>query len=472
MKKFRILLLILMLSTFSMLVQGGSSSRLPKDNIFGWVVTSVNNTNFTTLDHPLTNGNTKALLFVTPAYGLGGVSGTPSYYNRGHGVWYNNATSRWTIFNQDQSLIGNALNAAFHVEVRSPSSNTFTHVSTGSNIAGSLTYIDHPLTNNGPNRLVFITPTLTANGITYNYTNQPLGVFYSNSQNKWAVFNQDNSTMAANLAFNVYVLLETNSTAYIHTNTVSSYITTLNHPLLNNNPFARMIVTQRFNVYNNHHIGVWYNNVSGRWTIFNQDNDTMFVGASFNVNILEDNSEPVRQNLVNGSFEVESGVDNNVAIPQGWFASNTAQGYRQCNVYGTLLNVSYGGDCALVMKGAPGLSATFAQTYRPQVGSNHTAVRMSAMIEGLQQSGGGTIFARVFFTNGGRGILRLSSTEINDGTYGWKFIYAERDFGQAIQRVRISIVTQDPTGRLYVDNVRLETYNPTLRNTDELIPMP
>lgn len=476
MSKIRMLLFAVILAAASMLVQGGGgSSAIPKDNMFGWRALNGNVTaNYTTLDHPLSNGNDQARLFVTPSYGLGGVSSTPIYYDRGHGVWYNSTTSRWTIFNQDSSAMSGALNAAFHVEVRSPSANTFNHVSATGNISASVTYIDHPLTNNAPNALVFITPTLTANGQTYSYTNKALGVFYSNSQNKWSVFFQDNSAMVSNLAFNVYVLNGSAST-YTHVATAASYITTLNHPLLNNNPLARMTVTQNYSpnsVYNDHPIGVWYNSGSGRWTVFNQDIVAMTVGAAFNINILEDNSEIVRQDLINGSFEVESGVDNNFAVPQGWFASNTTLGYRYCNLYGIFLNVSYAGDCALVMVGAPSASATFAQTYRPSIGSNHTAVEMSAMVRGISQASGATIFARVFFTDGGRGILRLSSTEINSGTYGWKYIYAQRDFVQPILRVRISIVTQDPTGTLYVDNVRLETYNPSLRSADDLIPMP
>ncbi|MCU0499698.1 MAG: hypothetical protein MUF87_20295 [Anaerolineae bacterium] len=477
MKKLRIFLFLTILATASMLVQGGGgSSAIPKDNMFAWTSLSGNVTaNYTTVDHLLTNANDQARLFVTPSYGVGGTSNPAIYYNRGHGVWYNNITSRWTIFNQDSIAMSSAINAAFHVEVRSPSANTFNHVSTASNISAAVTYIDHPLTNNTPSALVFITPTLTANGITYNYTNKALGVFYSNSQNKWAIFFQDQSAMATDLAFNVYVLNAGGST-YIHEATTASYITTLNHPMLNNNPFARMTVTQNYTpngVYNDHQIGVWYNSGSGRWTVFNQDISPMTIGAAFNINILEDNTEVVRQDLLNGSFEVESGVDNSFSVPQGWFASNTSLGYRFCNLYGVFLNASYAGDCTLVMVGAPSNSATFAQTYRPPVGSNRTAVEMSAMVRGIGQASGATIFARVFFTNGGRGILRLSSTDINAGTYAWKYIYAQRDFGQAIQRVRISIVTQDPTGTLYVDNVRLETYNPTLRGDEApLIPMP
>jgi hypothetical protein len=141
-----------------------------------------------------------------------------------------------------------------------------------------------------------------------------------------------------------------------------------------------------------------------------------------------------------------------------------------CNLYGISPDVAFGGDCALVMVGAPSTSATFAQTLRPPGGTN--TIAMSALVRGVNQTGGGTIFARVFLTNGTRGILRLSSTDINAGTYAWRYLTATRTFPSTIQRVRISIVTQEPTGTLYVDNVRLSAYNSSIRQEAPLIPMP
>ena len=59
--------------------------------------------------------------------------------------------------------------------------------------------------------------------------------------------------------------------------------TYMNDPYFDGHPERVLIVTQNFNVYNNHHIGVWYDTAWGKWAIFNQDRLAMPFNASFNV---------------------------------------------------------------------------------------------------------------------------------------------------------------------------------------------
>ena len=62
--------------------------------------------------------------------------------------------------------------------------------------------------------------------------------------------------------------------------------TYINDAYYNGHPERILIVTQNFSgfgVYNNHHIGVWYDSAAGKWAIFNQDRLAMPVNASFNV---------------------------------------------------------------------------------------------------------------------------------------------------------------------------------------------
>ena len=59
--------------------------------------------------------------------------------------------------------------------------------------------------------------------------------------------------------------------------------TYINDPYFDGHPERVLIVTQNFNVYNNHHIGVWYDTAWNKWAIFNQDRLAMPVDASFNV---------------------------------------------------------------------------------------------------------------------------------------------------------------------------------------------
>lgn len=68
---------------------------------------------------------------------------------------------------------------------------------------------------------------------------------------------------------------------------VSANVLVMDAPDLNGNPFARPIVMQRARqtggVLNDRAIGVWYNIAIGRWTIFNQDQAPMPIGAEFDV---------------------------------------------------------------------------------------------------------------------------------------------------------------------------------------------
>lgn len=74
-------------------------------------------------------------------------------------------------------------------------------------------------------------------------------------------------------------------TAYKHISTAANtggHITTLDHPLLNGQPSALIQVTPEYKVvYNAHTVGVWYN--GSRWTVFNQNLQTMPISIQFNV---------------------------------------------------------------------------------------------------------------------------------------------------------------------------------------------
>ncbi len=70
---------------------------------------------------------------------------------------------------------------------------------------------------------------------------------------------------------------------------VSSNSTYLDNRLINGNPDAVLSVTQNWNpgggdgTYNDHPVGVWYDEGAGRWAIFNQDRAPMPERAAFNV---------------------------------------------------------------------------------------------------------------------------------------------------------------------------------------------
>jgi len=158
----------------------------------------------TIIDYPLANGNPDAILFVTQNFNPGGVGGQGD--DHPIGVFYSG--SQWRIFNQDGVAIpvGAAFNVAVHTGA--PGVDVFVHhAATGVNIAGHITYIDNPLTNNNPNAIIIVTPNYNPGGVGGTTDNHPIGVVYVGSPVfKWGIFNQDHLPMPDGAAFNVYVV--------------------------------------------------------------------------------------------------------------------------------------------------------------------------------------------------------------------------------------------------------------------------
>ena len=159
--------------------------------------------NHTYIDHPLTNNNPNAIVLVTPNWNPGGVGNT--YNNHPIGVYYSGGEQKWAVFNQD--LASMPTGAAFNVLIPATGADAFVHTATAANITGNWTTIDHPLTNGNPNAIVLVTQNWNPSGGSGTYNNHPIGVWYSNSAQKWSVFNQDLASMPDGAAFNVIVTI-------------------------------------------------------------------------------------------------------------------------------------------------------------------------------------------------------------------------------------------------------------------------
>lgn len=184
----------------------------------------------------------------------------------------------------------------------------FRHIATAANISGHWTTINNVATNDRPNVLLFVTLDYGSLGP---YHDKAIGVWYNS--NRWTIFNQDRSNMTNNARFNIMVV-ERGENAFIHSasaGNTSGNTTTIDHPRLNGNPGARLLVTQSYGatgIYNNKSIGVYY--TGSRWAIFNQDRSAMPTGAQFNVLISSD------------IFEVEA---TSSSITNNWTAINNPQ---------------------------------------------------------------------------------------------------------------------------------------------------
>jgi len=262
---------------------------VPQSDVFVHKATSANIfLNYSLIDHPLSNADPNAIVFVTSNWNPGG-SSSGIYNNQNIGVWYS-LTQKWSVFNQNTTApMPN--NAAFNVLIPHPDASVFVHKATTGNTSGHITTIDYPLTNNKPNAILLVTPNWNPGGVGGTYNNHPIGVYYTGG--KWTIFNQDFAAMPPNAAFNVIVPRPGPGEAvFVHqasaANT-SSHVTFIDHPLTNGNPTALVLVTPNWNpgggggTYNNHPIGVYYDVFSGKWAIFNQNLDPMPLNAAFNV---------------------------------------------------------------------------------------------------------------------------------------------------------------------------------------------
>jgi hypothetical protein len=253
--------------------------------------TTADGSSVTLIDHPLTNDDPHAIVFVTQNWNPGGGIGV--YNEDTVGVYYNYVAGRWGIFNTPQTSTI-PIDAAFNVLVPNVDAGVFVHRATADNILGHQTYIDHPLTNDNPDARLFAIQSFNPGGLGGEYNDHHIAVSYSEGVGKWAIINQDFGAMQPDTAFNVMMPIE-DGTVFVHeatSETINSNWTYLDHPLINNNPDARVFVTQNWNpgggfgIYNDHPIGVWYSQVYGKWAIYNQDREAMPEGASFNVLVM------------------------------------------------------------------------------------------------------------------------------------------------------------------------------------------
>ena len=259
--------------------------------IFVHTATSANSAgDYTMLDNLAIDGNPNAVLIVTPNWNPSGFGGI--YDNHPIGVFYSG--SNWYIFNQDFIAIPNG--AAFNVYAVRGSEDlgyegAFVDTATSANSTGDYTIINTPSLNNQPTMRMLVTPNWNPAGRAGVYDNHPIGVFYNSSIGRWCIFNQDFAAIPNGASFNVNFASTIVGSVEIHTatsaNSAGDY-TTIDNSAANNNPKAMLLVTPNWNpngagVYENHNIGVFYNNSTGRWCIFNQDASAIPNGAAFNI---------------------------------------------------------------------------------------------------------------------------------------------------------------------------------------------
>ena len=188
-----------------------------------------------------------------------------------------------------------------------PVNYVFRHTAVRSNIHKNRTYIDLPLINGNPRALLNVSQFWNPDGGLLGTTNaHHVGVIHEKGDRWWAIANIDGASMRVGAAFDVSIWDRPWSSGFAHyasTRNVIGNTTVLDHVRLNGRPRALLFVTpvipddtalgkseiQYARMYMNHAIGVWYNESTSRWYIYNQDFAPMFPFARFHIEILDEN---------------------------------------------------------------------------------------------------------------------------------------------------------------------------------------
>jgi hypothetical protein len=242
--------------------------------------------NATVIDHPSVNGRPNASLIVT--HNSSAFDYTPwgparSVNPHNLAVRYDSATGRWSIFNTDGA--GMIVGTRYAVSVEQEG---FAHRASAANIAGWITFIDHPAANGNPWALLTVTHNQNP-GLCCNVLNpHKIGVYYDPSSARWSIFNQDFAPMPNGAAFNVHVMPATDQVSAMRYTTHPWGMFFIDHPIANGHPEAIVTVSQNWTVagvYNNHDIGIYYDFNHNQWVIYNLDGTTLPNNAGFNVEV-------------------------------------------------------------------------------------------------------------------------------------------------------------------------------------------
>jgi hypothetical protein len=156
----------------------------------------------TTIDHPLANGNPRAMLTVTAAPYARAFNGVIN--DHPIGVYFNSVIQRWQIYNQDWAPM--PLNTGFYVDVETERNRGlhFSHVATVETIDRHMTRLSSPFLNGNPNAMFIATP----NWRTSVYNTNQYGIYYDGAY--WWIYNEANgqpgSAMPVNAGFDIEIL--------------------------------------------------------------------------------------------------------------------------------------------------------------------------------------------------------------------------------------------------------------------------
>ncbi len=164
---------------------------------------------------------------------------------------------------------------------------TFVHTVTPANTSADLSYIDHPMLNNNPSAQLVVSHVWNPPGSAGVYNTHRTGLFYDSTEQKWGVYNEDASNIINGSSYFVYV--EQNNEIFEHIATLanqgsSTSYTVLDHPDLNGDPEAQVVITTYYNPNssrNDFNYGTWYDGAN--WNVFTEDGSAIEIDDAFMV---------------------------------------------------------------------------------------------------------------------------------------------------------------------------------------------
>ena len=239
----------------------------------------------TFIDHPELNMNPDAKIVISHNWNPSGITGV--YNNNVTGVLYDTVEEKWAIQNEDNTL-PMIENSSYNIYI-AQADEVIEHIASAANqgIGPYYTVLDHPLLNKTPSTKIVFSTYFNPNQI---YNRKKYGMFYDEINLDRVIYTENFSAIPLNSAF--FVVIEGENVQSIrHEATPQNIIdnrTVIDHPHLNNNPNAVIIMTHNWgiagdasNVIINKVMGVQY--VDNQWAIFIEDQTPMPEDAKFDV---------------------------------------------------------------------------------------------------------------------------------------------------------------------------------------------
>jgi hypothetical protein len=187
-----------------------------------------------------------------------------------------------------------------------------THSNNSSNCIGDYTILDTAVLGSNPSDLLIFNHVYGLPDSTHEaYMPNNHGLWYYDPN--WSVFDETYTDIDTNLAFNV-LNPKFNGTAFVHTVTAANSLASwsyIDHPLLNNNALAVFFITKTWDnyVYDEAHIGIWYDSLESKWTVYNESYGTPLTDSlTFNI-FIPDAATSYFKHVANDSSYI-SYIDN------------------------------------------------------------------------------------------------------------------------------------------------------------------